>query len=90
MFHKFLNPEYGGLRSIETLVRTCQTTRYHDPEPLLTWQSEIVLNIEIQKNAFQKYVYPMFTSLFVSGKCIAQEPNINLVVLQLIWYSKEL
>jgi hypothetical protein len=72
-----------ALCSSETLVRTYQTTRCHDPEPLLTWQSEIVLSIKIQKNAFQKYVYPTFTPLFVNGKCIAQEPNINLVVLQL-------
>ena len=72
-----------ALCSFETLVRTYQTTRYHYPASLLTWQSEIVINIKIQKNAFQKYVYPMFTSLFVSGECIAQETNINLV-LQLI------
>ena len=46
--------------------------------------------LKIQKHAFQKYVCPTCTPLFVSGECIAQEPNINLVVLQLIWYSKEL
>jgi len=79
-----------ALCSFETLVRTYQTTRCRDPEPLLTWQSEIVLSIKIQQNAFHKNVYPTFTALFVSGECIAQEPNINLVVLQLIWYSKEL